>query len=84
MLILFTLAIAQEQPQEEAQEEAPPVVQYKAVTTLDWDHEVRVEGTVERPTGSWVFQRQGGTFNPLIRLRQNFEDELTASVELVK
>ena len=45
---------------------------------------VEVEGTLVRPQGALILDRTAGSFNPLIRLRMDFEPELNNSVNLYK
>jgi hypothetical protein len=56
---------------------------YKQRTEIDFEG-VEVEGTLVRPQGSLILARKAGSFNPLIRLRMDFEPELNNSVNLIK
>ena len=58
-------------------------VVYKQRTEIDFEG-VEVEGTLVRPQGSLILARKAGSFNPLIRLRMDFEPELNNSVNLIK
>jgi len=58
-------------------------VVYKQRTEIDFEG-VEVEGTLVRPQGALILARKAGSFNPLIRLRMDFEPELNNSVNLIK
>jgi hypothetical protein len=58
-------------------------VVYKQRTEIDFEG-VEVEGSLVRPQGSLILDRKKGSFNPLIRLREDFEPELNNSVNLIK
>lgn len=57
---------------------------YKAITELDIDNNLVLEGTTQKPTGTFTFEARRARFNPIIELRANFDDHATASVELVR
>ena len=52
-------------------------------TEIDFEG-VEVEGSLVRPQGALILDRKVGSFNPLIRLRMDFEPELNNSVNLIK
>lgn len=79
MLVLATLALAQETPNPESSR-----VYIPKSTEIDFGTEVRVEGTLHGPSGTQVFVRREAAFNPLIQLRRDFDVELAQSVDLVK
>ncbi len=70
-------------PPPDSLDEKPAEVRYKAVTDLVID-EVRVDGGVARPTGvvSWELRRS--SFNPLVKLRADFDPEVVESVQQVR
>lgn len=79
MLFFATLALAQEDPDLESSR-----VYIPKSTEVDFDKEVRVEGTLYGPSGSQVLLRRAAQFNPLIQLRKDFDVELAESVDFVK
>jgi len=83
MFILFfafsAVALADE-PEEQTIERR---VIYQQRTEIDFES-VEVEGALLRPQGQLILDRRAGTFNPLIRLRTNFEPELNNSVIYIK
>jgi len=75
-LILSALAFAD--PQEEDRK-----VIYKQKTEIDFEG-VELEGQLIKPQGSIITERQSAAFNPLIKLRTDFKQEMTLSVEEMK
>jgi hypothetical protein len=53
-------------------------VVYKKKTTIDFSDTI-IEGDLMKPEGSYVVSRKASRFSALIRLRENFLPELTAS-----
>lgn len=83
MLLLASLALAQSPDLDELPEEGSTPVIYERVTEHIFDG-VKVDGTVVRPDGIVTIERRRAEFNPLIRLRINFDDALSASVDEVQ
>ncbi|MBM4365727.1 MAG: hypothetical protein FJ102_05890 [Deltaproteobacteria bacterium] len=83
MLILASLALAQSPDTEDLPEEGSTPVIYERVTEHTFDG-VKVKGAVVGPDGIVTIERRRAIFNPLIRLRINFDDALAASVEEVQ
>tara|TARA_Y100000034_G_C6793285_1_gene355331 strand:- start:37 stop:273 length:237 start_codon:yes stop_codon:yes gene_type:complete len=75
-LILCTLALA-EPP------EGDRKVIYKKKTEIDFEG-IELEGQLVKPQGSLITERQGAAFNPLIKLRTDFKQEMNLSVEEIK
>lgn len=76
-LFAATPALAQESDEEGRQ------IKYKERTEIDFEG-VDVTGELVKPAGSLLIDRRKATFNPLIRLRDNFNDEMKRSVDEVK
>lgn len=68
-----------------AQEDEPRAV-YRAVTTLNEDdfRELPVSADLVRPGGVYISHRDSARFPPMFLLRVSFNDEMGASVDLVK
>jgi len=66
---------------DEAEEE--PKVIYKERTEIDFEG-VEVAGELVRPQGSLVLERKRAKFNPMVKLRTEFDDEIDWSVDEVK
>ena len=58
-------------------------IRYRARTEIDFEG-VEVEGSLVRPQGSLILDRKKGAFNPLIRLREEFNEEITDSSRLIR
>jgi len=63
-------------------EEEPKVI-YKEKTEIDFEG-VDVVGELVKPQGSLVLDRKHAKFNPMIKLRTDFDDEMDKSVDEVK
>ncbi len=63
-------------------EEEPKVV-YKQKTEIDFDG-VEVQGELVKPQGSLLLERKHAKFNPMIKLRTDFDDEMDKSVNEIK
>ena len=60
-----------------------PEVIYKPRTEIDFEG-VEIAGELVRPQGALILQRRASTFNPLIKLRTDFNHEMSKSVDEVK
>ncbi|MDX1746189.1 MAG: hypothetical protein R3324_09655 [Halobacteriales archaeon] len=58
-------------------------VKYKERTEIDFEG-VDVSGELVKPQGSLVLDRRKANFNPLIQLREHFNDEMKESINEVK
>jgi len=58
-------------------------IRYRARTEIDFEG-VDVAGELVRPQGSLILDRKKGAFNPLIRLREEFNEEITDSSRLIR
>jgi len=82
-LVLFLMFSATAMAEDPVSPDEDRKVIYKQRTEIDFEG-VEVEGTLVRPQGSLILARKAGSFNPLIRLRMDFEPELNNSVNLIK
>ena len=73
-----TPAFAQEETDEEGRQ-----IKYKERTEIDFEG-VDVTGELVKPQGQLLLDRRKANFNPLIKLRQDFNDEMKQSVNEVK
>jgi len=76
MLLTFTATA------EDPQSEEPKVV-YKQRTEIDFEG-VELQGELIKPQGSLILDRRSAHFNPLIKLRTDFDDEMDKSVDEIK
>tara|TARA_R110001583_G_scaffold38769_1_gene124955 strand:+ start:1019 stop:1264 length:246 start_codon:yes stop_codon:yes gene_type:complete len=60
-----------------------PKVVYKQRTEIDFEG-VEIDGELVKPQGSLVLDRRHAKFNPMIRLRTDFDDEMDKSVQEIK
>ena len=74
-LTMTTTALAQQAP--------GPTYTYAERTEIDFEG-VDVQGELVKPAGSLVVTTRRAQFNPLIRLRENFNTELKRSADQVK
>ena len=61
-----------------AQEAEEPKVKYQKETVIDFEG-LEIEGELVRPQGNLILERKRANFNPLIRLRQDFDAEMSES-----
>jgi len=78
LALLFTFSAYAD----DSQEEEPKVV-YKQRTEIDFEG-VEVQGQLVKPQGSLILDRRSANFNPLIKLRTDFDDEMEKSVDEIK
>lgn len=58
-------------------------VVYKSKTEIDFE-DLEIEGILQKPQSSLVLERKKANFNPLIKLRANFNEEIDQSVNEIK
>ena len=58
-------------------------IQYKAKTEIDFEG-LEVAGELIKPSGSAINVRRSAPFNPLIKLRTDFNEEMNQSVNEIK
>jgi len=56
---------------------------YKKRTEIDFE-DVSVEGELKKPHGAYLLDRRRGNFNPLIKIRTDFNEEIYRSVDEVR
>ena len=72
--LLMSLALGQESDRK---------IQYQKKTEIDFEA-LDIEGEMVKPQGSLVMDRSRAAFNPLIRLRTDFNVEMSNSVTEIK
>ena len=60
-------------------EDGESAIQYKAKTEIDFEG-LEVAGELIKPSGSSINVRRSAPFNPLIKLRTDFNEEMNQSV----
>jgi len=76
ILLLSGVAYADDKKEE-------PKVVYKERTEIDFEG-VEVQGELVKPQGSLLLERKHAKFNPMIKLRTDFDDEMDKSVNEIK
>ena len=80
LFLMFSATAMADTPEEPTNERQ---IVYKQRTEIDFEG-LEIEGTLVRPQGALILDRTAGSFNPLIRLRMDFEPELNNSVNYIK
>jgi hypothetical protein len=83
MNVLFLLVLLSDVAYADDTKEEQPKVIYKERTEIDFEG-VEIQGELVRPQGSLVIERKRAKFNPMIKLRTDFDDEIDKSVDEVK
>jgi hypothetical protein len=77
MIFYFMMSLAL------GQEKSDRQVEYQRKTEIDFEA-LDIDGQLVKPQGSLVIDRKRATFNPLIRLRTDFDPEISKSVTEIK
>lgn len=88
---LFPLALAlaafsyapHARAEDDVDEESGRKVSYKAKTEIDFEG-LDVEGEMVKPSSALVLDRKKASFNPLIKVRENFNPEMEESIDEVR
>ena len=56
---------------------------YKQKTEIDFEG-IELQGTLVKPQGALLLDRKRASFNPLIKLRTDFDQEMNKSVDEIK
>jgi hypothetical protein len=84
LMIIFILGLSFLSTSTFAQDEGGDVeVSYKEKTEIDFEG-VEVEGELVKPQGALLLERKKASFNPLIKLRPDFNHEMSQSVNDIK
>jgi hypothetical protein len=79
LLLFFNLAIASDNSDSKDEKS----VVYKQKTEIDFE-DLEIEGSLERPSSQLLQERKGAKFNPLIKLRENWDPEMEQSIDEIK
>ena len=63
-------------------DEKPEVI-YKKRTEIDFEA-LELEGELVKPQGNLILERKRAVFNPLIKLKEDFNTEITDSVKNIQ
>ena len=81
--LLLTGSIAFAQDDDETDADSGRKIKYSERTEIDFEA-VDVSGELVKPQGSLLVESRRASFNPLIRLRTDFNDEMTQSINEVR
>ena len=74
LMLILNLAFAQDEDR---------TVTYKKKTEIDFEG-VDISGELVKPQGALLLDRKRASFNPLIKLRADFNPEMSSSVSEIK
>ena len=77
LLLLVNLAFAGDDDSEDRK------IIYKQKTEIDFEG-LEIEGILQKPQSSLIIDRKRASFNPLIKLRTNWSDEIESSTDEIK
>ena len=66
-----------------AQSDDDANVRYRKKTEIDFE-DVSVDGELKKPHGAYLLDKRQSSFNPLIRMKENFNTEMTESVNMIR
>lgn len=66
-----------------ADDDGEKKVIYRQETTIDFE-DLEIEGILVKPQSALVLERKKASFNPLIKLRTDWNDQVEQSVDEVK
>jgi hypothetical protein len=82
LFIIFSLLAPATAQAQDKTDESREVI-YKQRTEIDFDS-VDVNGELIKPAGALVIDRKRAQFNPLIKLRQDFNPEIKRTIRQVQ
>jgi hypothetical protein len=74
VLLLFLISISSAEER---------IIKYQRETEIDFDA-IDITGEMVKPQGSLIMERQSTNFNPLIKLRTDWNQEINDSVRSIK
>lgn len=83
IILIAALLFAQPAKAGDKTEEDDRKIQYKQKTEIDFES-LDISATLIKPAGSLVIERKQASFNPLIKLRTNFNEEIEQSTDDIK
>lgn len=79
--LLFSLLFSSQAFAQDEEEDRKVV--YKQKTEIDFEG-LEVEGVLQKPQSSLIIERRSASFNPLIKLRQDFADKIEENTDEIK
>jgi hypothetical protein len=80
MFLLASLALADDS---DKNQDSDRKIVYRQKTEIDFEG-LEIEGILQKPQSSLVIDRKKASFNPLIKLRTNWSDEIESSTDEIK
>jgi len=81
--IILMAALLFAQPAKANDKEEDRKVVYKQRTEIDFS-DLNIEATLVKPQGILTIERKQASFNPLINLRKDFNDQIEQSTQEIK
>lgn len=81
--VLLTAGLSTEAQAQDLDEATGRKILYKTKTEIDFEG-IEVAGELVKPQGALLLDRKRGSFNPLIKLRANFNEQMEHSVDMIK
>ncbi len=66
-----------------AQDEDDASVRYKKKTEIDFE-DISVDGELKKPHGAYLLDKRQSSFNPLIKMKTEFNKEMIESVNQIR
>lgn len=82
MIIFLLASLAFADDSDENKGDSRKIV-YRQKTEIDFEG-LEIEGILQKPQSSLVIDRKKASFNPLIKLRTNWSDEIESSTDEIK
>ena len=83
LLVLSLVVLALPAAAQDEEDDGGRRVIYKQRTEIDFEG-LDVAGELVKPQGALLLDRKRASFNPLIRLRSDFNEEMAESVDEIK
>ena len=80
LLLLVSMALASDDVERDADGNR---VVYKSKTEIDFE-DLEIEGILQKPQSALVLERKKASFNPLVKLRTDWHEEISHSTNEVK
>jgi hypothetical protein len=82
MFLLLMVALAWAGDNVEKNEDGQKVT-YKSKTEIDFE-DLEIEGVLQKPQSALILERKKASFNPLIKIRTDWNSEIAESTDEIK
>lgn len=83
VLILSLILLPPHSARAQDGEESDRKVIYKTKTEIDFE-DLEIEGVLQKPQSALILDRKKASFNPLIKLRTDWKEEIDQSTDEIK